>query len=180
MTVRARCRIFVTRRPLGAQPYPTAWRFLLQTRPRRAQLLSAFARGSSRPEIVSGRVRSDSRVAFLFTGQGAQYTAMGRDLYTSEPVFHDAFDQCALLLGEDLDRPLQEVVGYSTNQSCACQVFWTRPDSRSRRSSLSNTRWRRFGVRGASSPRQSSVTVWANTLAPVLRAHSVSKTHLVW
>ena len=69
------------------------------------QLLSNFAQGNSKSEIVSGRARSDSRVAFLFTGQGAQYAAMGRDLYTSEPVFRDAFDRCAPLLSEHLDRP---------------------------------------------------------------------------
>ena len=76
------------------------------------ELLSAFAQGKSKSEIVSGRVRSDSKVAFLFTGQGAQHTGMGRDLYEVEPVFRDAFDRCALLLGEHLDRPLQEIVGY--------------------------------------------------------------------
>ncbi len=79
------------------------------------ELLGIFAQGKSKSEIVSGRVRSDSRVAFLFTGQGAQHTGMGRDLYAIEPVFRDAFDQCALLLGEHLDRPLQEIVGYDTN-----------------------------------------------------------------
>jgi acyl transferase domain-containing protein/aryl carrier-like protein len=78
------------------------------------ELLGAFAQQKSGSEIVSGRVRSDSRVAFLFTGQGAQYVGMGRDLYGIEPVFRDAFDQCAVLLGQHLDRPLQEIVGYNT------------------------------------------------------------------
>ena len=79
------------------------------------EVLSAFAQDKPKSEIFSGRVRSDSRIAFLFTGQGAQHTGMGRDLYEIEPVFRDAFDQCALLLGEHLDRPLQEIVGYNTN-----------------------------------------------------------------
>jgi myxalamid-type polyketide synthase MxaC len=81
------------------------------------ELLGTFAQKKSNPEIVSGRVRTDSRVAFLFTGQGAQYTGMGRDLYETEPVFSKAFDQCALLLGEHLDRPLQEIVGYAAGSS---------------------------------------------------------------
>jgi acyl transferase domain-containing protein len=79
------------------------------------EFLGAFAQGNVNAEIISGRVRSDSRVAFLFTGQGAQWRGMGRDLYAIEPVFRDAFDQCALLMGEHLERSLQEVVGYDTN-----------------------------------------------------------------
>ncbi len=77
-------------------------------------LLNSFAQGKTEPEMVSGRARSDSRVAFLFTGQGAQYAAMGRDLYRTEPVFRDAFDECGRLLDEHLDHPLQEIVGYNT------------------------------------------------------------------
>jgi myxalamid-type polyketide synthase MxaC len=94
------------------------------------ELLDAFVQGKSRSEIVSGRVRSDSRVAFLFTGQGAQYEGMARGLYEIEPVFRDAFDQCALLLGEHLDRPLHEIVGYGPDSSPAAilsETQYTQP-----------------------------------------------------
>ena len=80
------------------------------------EILSAFAQGKPTSGTFSGRVRPDSRVAFLFTGQGAQYPGMGRALYKVEPVFREAFDKCALLLGEHLDRPLLEIVGYETGQ----------------------------------------------------------------
>ncbi len=77
--------------------------------------LGAFAEVKKRPEVVSGRARADARVAFLFTGQGAQRRGMGRALYETEPVFRNAFDQCALLLGEQLQHPLSEIVGYDTS-----------------------------------------------------------------
>ena len=132
-------------------------------------------------------IRRSSQVVFAPTpesrfsspGKGRNISGMGRDLYEIEPVFRDAFDQCALLLGEHLDRPLQEIVGYDTKVP-RLRVFWTRPATRSRHFSLSNTRWHRCGVRGASSPRQSWDTAWANTWALALPARSVWKTHCAW
>jgi acyl transferase domain-containing protein/acyl carrier protein len=76
--------------------------------------LDGFAQGKTRPEVMLGRARADARVAFLFTGQGAQRRGMGRALYETEPVFRNGFDQCALLLGEHLQHPLGEIVGYDT------------------------------------------------------------------
>ncbi|HTQ06405.1 MAG TPA: SDR family NAD(P)-dependent oxidoreductase [Polyangiaceae bacterium] len=54
--------------------------------------------------------RDPPRVAFLFTGQGAQYAGMARSLHETSPVFREAFDRVAELLAPHLDRPLRELV----------------------------------------------------------------------
>ncbi|MBU6352385.1 MAG: type I polyketide synthase, partial [Chloroflexi bacterium] len=53
------------------------------------------------------------QVAFLFTGQGAQYSGMGQELYATQPVFRESIDRCAALLDGQLEAPLLELLGYT-------------------------------------------------------------------
>jgi acyl transferase domain-containing protein/SAM-dependent methyltransferase len=49
-------------------------------------------------------------IAFLFTGLGAQYPDMGRQLYQSQPLFRKILEQCEQLLQPYLEKPLLEVM----------------------------------------------------------------------
>ena len=50
------------------------------------------------------------KVAFLFTGQGAQYVNMGRQLYESEPSFRATLDHCEQVLRAALGESLLAVL----------------------------------------------------------------------
>ena len=77
-----------------------------------AQKLNAFAAGHSARGTHSGNTEGQSlpRIAFLFTGQGAQYRGMGHALYDTEPVFRQAVERCCQIASGYLAKPLLDVM----------------------------------------------------------------------
>jgi len=79
---------------------------------RMADGLDAFAQGREPARLAHGHGEGAAgpRVAFLFTGQGAQYVGMGRALYAQFPVFRASMDACDAALRGHMDRGLLELV----------------------------------------------------------------------
>ncbi len=77
-----------------------------------SEKLSALARGDEAPGVKRASLtrRDPPRVAFIFTGQGSQYSGMARRLHEICPAFREAFDRCAELLAPHLSRPLHDIV----------------------------------------------------------------------
>lgn len=80
--------------------------------------LSAFVSGADADGLITGKVQGtrQPRVAFLFTGQGAQYAGMARRLYNTQPTFHATLDKCDQYLRPYLNRPLLDVI-FADNES---------------------------------------------------------------
>ena len=96
----------------GRQPFSQRLALVIADRDElMARLRQAAARetgvGVRRGQARGGRTPV---IAWLFTGQGAQYAGMGRELYETQPTFRDALNQCARLLDDHLEKPLLSVI----------------------------------------------------------------------
>jgi acyl transferase domain-containing protein len=66
-------------------------------------------------------------VSFMFPGQGSQHVNMGRELYKTERVYREAFDNCASLLSSEIGLDLRETLfqdgasGFDTTQTYFAQ-----------------------------------------------------------
>ncbi len=60
--------------------------------------------------LISAQVKSERPVVFMFSGQGAQFVNMGRDLYQQESLFREQVDACAGLLRPHLKLDLRHVL----------------------------------------------------------------------
>ncbi|MGD9832286.1 MAG: SDR family NAD(P)-dependent oxidoreductase [Piscinibacter sp.] len=92
--------------------------------------LLALAEGREVPALRRSRVqrRDPARIAFLFTGQGAQYAGMAAQLDRSQPVFRAALDRCAAVLDSRLPRPLRDLLfGGAPGDTSLDQTACTQP-----------------------------------------------------
>ncbi|MEV4517221.1 type I polyketide synthase [Dactylosporangium sp. NPDC049525] len=66
--------------------------------------------GVEQAGVHTGRSRPHGRTAFVYPGQGAQWAAMGQQLYAQSPTFAAEIDRCAEALSEYVDWDLRAVV----------------------------------------------------------------------
>ncbi|MBW4632289.1 MAG: SDR family NAD(P)-dependent oxidoreductase [Iphinoe sp. HA4291-MV1] len=84
-----------------------------------AEHLEAFLAGETRHRMSCDRTSEDSspKLAFVFSGMGQQWWAMGRTLLSEEPVFEKTIQQCDELLRQYTDWSLLEELSASEETS---------------------------------------------------------------
>jgi amino acid adenylation domain-containing protein len=110
--------------------------------------LRSFERKEPRAGVIGGRRGQEPKVAFVFTGQGAHWWAMGRGLFKSDPVFRAAVEAC--------DEEFHSLSGWSLiselmadqDRSRIDKTFVTQPTTFALQVGLA-ARWKTWGVHPA-------------------------------
>ena len=113
------------------------------------QLRETIRRGLDEAESAAfyAEIKRGKRVktAFSFTGQGAQYAGMGRELYQTLPIFKKHMDACAAALDTHLDIPLLQLL-YEREDGRLQETRYTQPVTFAIEYALART-WMELGVK---------------------------------
>lgn len=93
--------------------------------------LAAAQQGKTVGGLAVGQTKSEKpKIAFLFTGQGAQQVDMGRELYETQPLFRELLTQCDQILQPYLEKSLLELLygdAKEANDQLLSQTKYTQP-----------------------------------------------------
>ncbi len=91
------------------------------------QYLTNYLSGYKAAKILKGESLGQNKLAFLFTGQGSQYSGMGSKLYQEQSVFREALDKCANILDTYLEQPLLDVLYNPDKADLLNETEYTQP-----------------------------------------------------
>ncbi|MER5432231.1 type I polyketide synthase [Streptomyces sp. NPDC002588] len=107
--------------------------------------LDALSAGAPAAGVVRGAGTVTGRVAFVFPGQGTQWTGMARELLDTEPVFAARMAECAAVVGEYVDWSVLDVVRGADGAPGPDRVDVVQPVLFAIMVSLADV-WRSYGV----------------------------------
>ena len=106
----------------GRSPFPYRWAITGASTAEFVDSLEGFIDGKT----AADKVTETPALAFLFSGQGAQYPGMGQQLYQSQPVFRNTIDRCAEILRPLCAIGLNELL-FTVAAECLDQTCYTQP-----------------------------------------------------
>ncbi|KYC40369.1 hypothetical protein WA1_26500, partial [Scytonema hofmannii PCC 7110] len=110
--------------------------------------LQNFVQGNADVNVSFGRKnrRRRPKVAFVFSGQGPQWWAMGRELLEQEPVFRSAMEQCDELIKSHTGwSVLEELTKDDASQSRLQETEFAQPAIFALQVALAQV-WRSWGI----------------------------------
>ncbi|MDX7991891.1 non-ribosomal peptide synthetase/type I polyketide synthase [Xenorhabdus littoralis] len=104
-----------------------------------------FANHSPIPDIFSGQAKSDSKQLWQFSGQGCQWSGMGKTLYASSPVFSAMLDRCCAACAPELALPLKAVM-FGEHDAALATTEYAQPAIVAHQIALA-AHWRALGLK---------------------------------
>ncbi|NHB91158.1 non-ribosomal peptide synthetase/type I polyketide synthase [Photorhabdus cinerea] len=121
------------------------WRLALTLTSQSAANLSTFANNSPTPNIFSGQANSESKQLWQFSGQGCQWSGMGKAMYASSPVFSAMLDRCCAACTSELALPLKAVM-FGEHDAALATTEYAQPAIVAHQIALA-THWQALGLK---------------------------------
>ncbi|WKX69524.1 non-ribosomal peptide synthetase/type I polyketide synthase [Streptomyces sp. XD-27] len=111
------------------------------------EALAAYERGETHPQVVLGQTLAPARrrLAWVFTGMGPQWWAMGRGLFASEPVYRETVERIDREMGKLTGWSLIEEMHAEEADSKMSQTWLAQPANFAVQAGLAAL-WRSYGV----------------------------------
>lgn len=100
---------------------------------------------SGRAPVAQPGTEARPRVAFLFTGQGAQFPGMGRHLYDTAPVFRAMIDRCAEAVAGEPGPSLHDMLWGEQSEALLADTRYGQPATIALELAMAAL-WRSWGV----------------------------------
>ena len=144
------------------------------SRERLVTQLNEFLSGETDTGIISGEATSSDRPVFVFSGQGPQWWAMGRELLAEEPLFRKQIEACDELFREFGGWSLIEELGRNEDCSRLQQTVYAQPAIFALQVALAAL-WRAWGVSPAAVVGHSVGEVAAAHVAGILTLREAAR-----